>query len=64
VVRNGRWEQEYPEPPRDQDCAEKNLHELVTSRSLGITTLSATTSDAQPTPEAEPDLENPEELEE
>jgi ABC-type branched-subunit amino acid transport system substrate-binding protein len=66
VVRNGRWEQAYPEPPRDQDCAEENLYELVTSRSLGVTTLSATTSEAQPTPEAEvePDLENPEELEE
>lgn len=66
VVRNSRWEQAYPEPPRDEDCAEENLYELVTSRSLGVTSLSATTSEAQPTPEdeAEPDLENPEELDE
>lgn len=66
VVRNGRWEQEHPEPPRDKDCAESNLYQLVTSRSLGVTTLSATTSEAQPATDAEtePDLENPEELDE
>lgn len=68
VVSDGRWVQEYPAPtnPRDQDCAEENLYQLVTSRSLGVTSLSATTSDAQPTTEAEaePDLENPEELDE
>ncbi len=66
VVRNGQWVQEYPKLPRDQDCARSNLYELVTSRSLGIATVSAATSEAQPTPgsEAEPDLENPEELDE
>ncbi len=68
VVRNGRWVQEYPAPtnPRNQDCSEDNLYQLVTSRSLGVTSLSATTSEAQPTSvaEAEPDLENPEELDE
>ncbi|MDG1087286.1 MAG: hypothetical protein P8P20_06095, partial [Acidimicrobiales bacterium] len=68
VVRNGRWVQEHPAPtnPRNQDCSEDNLYQLVTSRSLGVITLSATTSEAQPTSvaEAEPDLENPEELDE
>lgn len=66
-VRNGRWEQVVPEPPRDKDCTEDNLYELVTSRSLGVATLSATTSDEQPAPTPaveEPDLENPEELDE
>jgi len=66
VVRNGSWQQEYPEPPRDKDCAESNLYQLVTSRSLGVTTLSWTTSDTPPVAESEPepDLENPEELDE
>lgn len=66
VVRNGRWEQEHPVPPRDKDCVEDNLYELVTSRSLGVTTLSATSSEEQTAADAEetPDLENPEELDE
>ena len=66
VVENGRWEQAFPEPPRDKDCSEDNLYELVTSRSLGVTTLSATTSEeaAAAEPEDEPDLETPEELDE
>jgi len=63
-VRDGRWLPAYPEPPRDLDCEESNLYELVTSRSLGVTTLSTTSSEAQPTPEPQPDLENPEEIEE
>ncbi len=64
VVRNGGWEQAHPEPPRDKDCAESNLYELVTSRSLGVaapTVTAATSPDAAPT-EA-PDLDNPEDLE-
>ena len=35
VVRDGRWQQEHPQPPRDKDCDEENLFELVTTRSLG-----------------------------
>ena len=69
VVRNGRWEQEYPLPnrdQRDQDCAEDNLYRLVTTRSLGT----APTVEPQPapadgpTPAPTPDLENPDDVEE
>ena len=65
-VQNGRWQQVHPEPPRDKDCAESNLFELVTSRSLGVTVASSTTSEEQAAiePEPEPDLENPEEVDE
>lgn len=70
IVRNGRWEQEYPDPitGRDKDCTEENLYELVTTRSLGVPVTSASSSenpaDGAPTPEPAPDLENPEDLEE
>lgn len=66
VVRDGRWEQEHPQPPRDKDCDEANLFGLVTSRSLGVATISAASSSEQTAPEAEPtpDLENPAEVDE
>jgi len=66
VVRDGRWQQEYPAPPRDQDCAEDNLYELVVTASLGVTAISAASSDDEPAPEptSSPDLENPEDLDE
>ena len=62
VVRNGEWVQEHPRPPRDQDCSEDNVFELVGTRGLGLTSISATTSELPaPTPDPEvPDLENPE----
>lgn len=66
VVQNGRWVQEHPEPPRDKDCVEDNLFELVTTRNLGVAAISATDSEefAAPDAEAAPDLDNPEELDE
>ena len=36
VVRNGRWVQEYPLPPRDLDCSADILYELVATRALGF----------------------------
>jgi len=66
VVQNGRWVQEHPQPPRDKDCDEENISELLGTRNLGVTAISATDSeefaasdDGQPR-----DLDNPEELEE
>jgi len=66
VVRNGRWEQEHPVPPRDRDCAEDNLYELVTTSSLGIASISAATSEDVVTPDDEAvlDLETAEDLDE
>ena len=66
VVRNGKWEQEHPVPPRDLDCDESNLYNLVSTASRGVTSISAATSSDEPVPEATPapDLENPEPLEE
>ena len=60
VVRDGRWVQEYPEPPLDKDCAETNLYELVGTRVLGITDLSADVTTDTGDSGTAPDLENPE----
>jgi len=66
VVQEGRWVQEYPAPPRDKDCAQSNIHELVTSRALGLTTISAASSSEQESAAEDPqsDLENPEDIDE
>ena len=65
VVRNGRWVQEYPLPPRDLDCSADNLHELVATRALGLEDPVATSSiNSEQVDEAEEpvDLDNPEDL--
>ena len=64
VVQNGRWEQVFPAAPRPPDCSDENLHELVTTRDLPFSSISANQSD-DPSPveevvDPEPDLENPE----
>lgn len=66
VVRNGRWEQEFPAPADNQDCAPENLYTLGPTSSLGVGVASSTSSAEQPVPdeEAAPDLEEPEDVEE
>jgi len=64
VVRDGRWVQEYPRPPRDLDCTEDNLYTLTSTRLLGrdvVADTSSATSVEADAVEAEDDLENPEE---
>ena len=67
VVRNGRWEQEFPQPPRDLDCSSENLYELVATRALGLeapVTASSTNSElaAATAEEDAVDLDTPEEV--
>ena len=65
VVRNGRWVQDYPLPPRDLDCSADNLYELVATRALGLEDPVATSSvnSDQLDEDAETvDLDNPEDL--
>ena len=64
VVRNGRWEQEFPLPPRDLDCSDDNLYELVATRGLGLEDPVATSSinsDQVEDADDTVDLDNPEE---
>lgn len=68
VVRNGRWQQEFPAPtaPRDQDCSQENLYRLGPTSSLGVGVASSTTSaeQAEPVEEETPDLDEAEDLDE
>lgn len=36
TVKDQRWVQQYPRLPADQDCAESNLYELVSTTNLGL----------------------------
>lgn len=65
VVRNGRWVQEHPVPPRDLDCDPDNLYELVATRALGLEEPVATSSinsDQVDDAGEDVDLDNPEGL--
>lgn len=63
VVREGRWVQEFPRPPRDLDCSEDNLYALTSTQLLGrdLTETSSATSETADPIEPQDDLENPEE---